>query len=348
MQGPAPLLNVMTIPPGALPGNQRIVIDGVRGAIFEYPSGSNTLVSSWAASAGTDPFGNAYPAGFNIGSGAVFAGTDFVINSNGAFFYSGTPAAGNLVVSITQSGGTDPFGNVYLVNVTTYTNLGAFYIASNMQTGAVIFFTSVTEAGPWSQVGQFGASNTSLDMSSPSGGTAINIHSDNSLMEITCSTQIDFQTPLLTYTAPDSNVFAMGHKFFFLGSDQTINAVADTLLDSFQVNVVTGRFYTFHVLVAIVPNQTAGTATVDIHGPAVASGGSGFSFRNSGGTGENWTAGGLASGGVAMTNGQVTWMEFWGGMSFSANGTLSIQANTSAAVDTFAVKAGGGFQVWAM
>jgi hypothetical protein len=42
-----------------------------------------------------------------------FAGTDFVINSDGAFFYSGTPALGNLFLAIASTAGTDQFGNTY-------------------------------------------------------------------------------------------------------------------------------------------------------------------------------------------------------------------------------------------
>jgi len=55
---------------------------------------------------------------FNVtASGTItatsFAGTDFVINAAGQFFYSGTPALGNLIISIAQSAGTDTFGNAY-------------------------------------------------------------------------------------------------------------------------------------------------------------------------------------------------------------------------------------------
>jgi hypothetical protein len=42
-----------------------------------------------------------------------FIGTDFVINSAGAFFYNGTPAAGNLFCSIASAAGTDAHGNAY-------------------------------------------------------------------------------------------------------------------------------------------------------------------------------------------------------------------------------------------
>lgn len=50
----------------------------------------------------------------------TFAGTNFVINSAGAFFYSGTPALGNMVLSIASSAGIDSFGNAYVRGQGTY------------------------------------------------------------------------------------------------------------------------------------------------------------------------------------------------------------------------------------
>lgn len=50
----------------------------------------------------------------------TFFGTDFIINSAGAFFYSGTPAHGNLIISITTAAGTDSFGNAYKADVSVY------------------------------------------------------------------------------------------------------------------------------------------------------------------------------------------------------------------------------------
>lgn len=49
----------------------------------------------------------------NLTIRGTFDGTDFVINSSGAFFYSGTPALGNLIISIASSSGTDSFGNTF-------------------------------------------------------------------------------------------------------------------------------------------------------------------------------------------------------------------------------------------
>lgn len=74
-----------TIPTGATSG-ERITLDGTRGAVFIYSSAGN-LIGSLSGSAGTDPFGNAYPVGFtefqdvntniaftNIFSGIVYEG----------------------------------------------------------------------------------------------------------------------------------------------------------------------------------------------------------------------------------------------------------------------------------
>jgi hypothetical protein len=50
----------------------------------------------------------------------TITGTDYIINSSGAFFYSGTPALGNLIASITQAAGTDAFGNAYYTGFCAY------------------------------------------------------------------------------------------------------------------------------------------------------------------------------------------------------------------------------------
>ena len=49
----------------------------------------------------------------NLTIRGTFNGTNYIINSSGAFFYNGTPALGNLVTSIANAAGTDAFGNAY-------------------------------------------------------------------------------------------------------------------------------------------------------------------------------------------------------------------------------------------
>ena len=63
-------------------------------------------------------FGNITATGTITGSS--FDGTDFIINQEGAFFYDGTPATGNLLLSIASAAGTDAYGNTYQAGFATY------------------------------------------------------------------------------------------------------------------------------------------------------------------------------------------------------------------------------------
>lgn len=110
-----------------------------------------TLLISLASAAGVDDYGNAFPQGIlataGIIEGPVFEGPDFVINSSGAFFYSGTPAAGNLIgSSLVQSAGTDGFGNNYLAGTASY----AATFATALNAGFIAFYAG-SLAGGWTQ-----------------------------------------------------------------------------------------------------------------------------------------------------------------------------------------------------
>jgi hypothetical protein len=89
------------------------IIGGGGGLVYPSIHSPNfiTGVSGWTINKdGSAQFNNLTIRG-------VFEGTDFIINSAGAFFYSGTPAAGNLVTSITSAAGSDQFGNSYEAGV---------------------------------------------------------------------------------------------------------------------------------------------------------------------------------------------------------------------------------------
>jgi hypothetical protein len=88
------------------------------------------------------------------------AGNRIVINPAGFFVYNGAPTLGNLLFSITNADGTDPFGNTYFKTATLYlgTALINLDIASgtpqlSFPTGAVTeetgasIFTQVNNAG---------------------------------------------------------------------------------------------------------------------------------------------------------------------------------------------------------
>ena len=66
---------------------------GAYAGIFIYTPapGAGNLIGSWAAEAGTDPYGNAYPQGLNVTkgviSGSTFLGGTFIIEQQGIIFY---------------------------------------------------------------------------------------------------------------------------------------------------------------------------------------------------------------------------------------------------------------------
>lgn len=101
----------------------------------------------------------------NLTIRGTFQGTEFVLNSSGAFFYSPSEAAGNLVASVAQAAGTDAYGNAYLSGVVSYLS-GTPYAALQLNGGAIVWWTATTEAGPWTfnsvQIGTNAADATNL------------------------------------------------------------------------------------------------------------------------------------------------------------------------------------------
>jgi hypothetical protein len=76
----------------------------------------------------------------------TFDGTDYVINSGGAFFYNGTPAAGNLITSIAAMAGTDAFGNAYPQGLKVYGTGGsaAAYVLLDPVLGRIVIQNELT------------------------------------------------------------------------------------------------------------------------------------------------------------------------------------------------------------
>jgi hypothetical protein len=89
-------------------GGGALIYPAIKSPNFSIPS-----QTGWAIlKNGSAYFFNVTASG--IITATEFAGTDFVIDSAGEFFYSGTPALGNLIAAIApNAGGTDAYGNVY-------------------------------------------------------------------------------------------------------------------------------------------------------------------------------------------------------------------------------------------
>lgn len=128
-----------------------LVVDGASGGVFVYsgPPAHGNLIVSLAGAAGSDVHGNAYPEGINVTAGTIagssitsstFAGTDFVINSAGLFFYGGAPAAGNLMMALARVAGSDSFGNAYAQGLTIMNSNGFAVVAGLTGGSPLIYF----------------------------------------------------------------------------------------------------------------------------------------------------------------------------------------------------------------
>ena len=136
------------------PSHQRI-------QLYSDPAGAGALLASLASVAGTDQYGNTYPQGLLITTGLIqgttFEGAEFIINTAGAFFYATTPAFGNLIATIANSGGTDSFGNAYIGvaggGYAAYTFVSPNFLATAYAASGIQFFKASSAAGPYTSVG---------------------------------------------------------------------------------------------------------------------------------------------------------------------------------------------------
>jgi hypothetical protein len=152
--------------------------------IFVYagvPANGNLIVSI-ATSSGTDPYGNPYQEGLTVTQGTItgvtitgstIKGPDFIFNSSGLFVYNGTPATGNLILSLTAASGTDGFGNPYdaLLSVYGDGNSTAGPVMNFSVTGTVTQQNYITNAASeeepaafFAQINNKGAANESMSL----------------------------------------------------------------------------------------------------------------------------------------------------------------------------------------
>jgi hypothetical protein len=99
----------------------------------------------------------------NVTVRGTFAGTNWIENASGSFYYSGTPAANLLIQSESNTQGQDGFGNYFLSGNTVYVPAGGGgYIAVQNSAGAVNFYFAsvmVSVTNPWTGLGNIAPFN---------------------------------------------------------------------------------------------------------------------------------------------------------------------------------------------
>lgn len=227
------------------------------------------LISGWSINEdGSAEFNNLTIRG-------TFFGLDFIINSQGAFFYNGVPALGNLKISIVSNGGgIDQFGNVYLDNITAYNVAvaggGYAQLAANPVTGLpflVLKPPGGTHTSDPPQIGSGivnpGAVNelTQIFMNSgfetgtggpgAAGVQAVSRSNDGTLPSFIVLTGDVTETVLV-----DGNTYRIGQKLYSAGSTPVAVTTPVTLLTIGPL-ATAGRYY-IHGWALYIGNQAAG------------------------------------------------------------------------------------------
>jgi hypothetical protein len=293
----------------------------------------------------------------NLTIRGTFFGLDFIINSAGAFFYNGTPALGNLKISIASVAGTDSFGNIYTDNIACYNIAvaggGYAQIASNDATGlpfAVLLPPGLTHvsappqvnsgpvnAGLVNEASQINV-NSGFETATGASGAAVlqlqsqaNDSSFNSLANIIAGQS--------QATKKDTNVYPIGH-LDVQGSalPQTINAVAAQTVTGCTAAVAAGS-YIVDVDLQFSGNQAAGAPSFQIACSATVTKSWGNAIIWDTATGVNRvvanTSGLLFQGPVLSVN---TWfVRIRGYITVTTTGTITLQAFTSIAADTYKI-----------
>jgi hypothetical protein len=300
----------------------------------------------------------------NLTIRGTFFGLDFIINSAGAFFYSGTPALGNLKISIASAAGTDNFGNVYTDNIACYNIAvaggGYTQIAANPVTGLPYLVqlppgivhlgaapqvnSSPVNAGLVTERAQINVSSGYESGTGATGAAVLQLASraNNSAFASLANLIADQSQA----TKQDTNVYPIGEQTLQATATptlpQTINVTSATVIAGCgPVTVIPGT-YTFEIELQFQGNQAAGTANFQIglgSGAAATIQWGNFRFHDA-------VAG--TSGYVARPSGMTpfgsptlsvnNWMVHGKAQAtFTAGGAISLQAFCSVAADTFKI-----------
>lgn len=144
---PGKKAHAMTMPGKPVFGAGALRYPQIMSPNFNLANPAASPASSWALLQS----GIAYLFGVVV-TGGTIKGPTYIIDVTGAYFYSGTPAAGNLITSIgVTTATTDPTGlNAVLPGDTRYHNNGTTFVAQQSTQSYIAYLWQATSAaGPY-------------------------------------------------------------------------------------------------------------------------------------------------------------------------------------------------------
>jgi len=131
-----------------------------------------------------------------------------------AFYYSGTPANGNLVLSIAATAGTDPFGNAYNDGLTVYGANGSVHTSI-----ADTLTEWLSSSGSGIEVA-VGGGSVGMDLTPP---TVSGVTWQNGSLSSGTGSRLGTSTPLTAITSPYNNASPSSASISLFGSPKTSN-----------------------------------------------------------------------------------------------------------------------------
>lgn len=346
-----PLLNV---PLG--PGQSMIATGDIN--VFAIAAiGQNVAVNTLRG------FGNFFQQSIVNGTviqAGTFQGLDFEINSNGAFFYEGTPGLGNLKISIAAQAGTDRFGNIYTDNIASYNVAvaggGYAQIAANDTNGTPYFVLNPPGTVHLNGFPQLdasvisgGASNEQTQLNVVSGsetgqpGGASYLQLVSRANDASGLSLANLVGDITRTVLPDGNSYSLGRFCTRTTSTITISTSAAQNIIAVPVGVGTYRVR-IHILLAT--GATALTSVFAINTGFTTAGGAfslGTERRGRASTSADVvrpinTNGYPGGNSLALAASETSTYEFEGVIGFSSAGNFAIAATTSTA--TYAIATG--------
>lgn len=292
-------------------------------------------------------------------AGSVFEGTDFEISTSGLFFYSGTPAAGNLVMALANTAGTDAYGNPYKAGVTAIAGSAVTQLTnqpiSNQTIPVINLATGIpSEQGisaQYADVVNPGAANTYIDYWIQGPSSTFDNRSAAIVLQSSAANGAGIAIGYLLYDGAviaawnaggftvrgaDGNTYQTGRLTDSVSAAQEITSTSPEVI--FSVNVGAGTYRVHYDLVwqAGSVADTKG-ATIGWNGSSVTSQVTGYRMQLAGGESPGGIAisqaGKLANQSIPFTAGQLWGSTFDGLVTFSEAGTFNVrgQEGTSGA-----------------
>lgn len=248
---------------------------------------------------------------------------------SGIFLYN---TLNQLVASMTVVSGPAPLGGTAQAGITSYPGTGGTYAQMN---AGVINLVNPAEAS----ANQIAEINSGL-----LGLTSARINVGDIASRISVGSAQSASPGLTVLDGADGNSYDTERLTASSSANQTISSTVDVLVTGLTTPVG-ARKYRIICWIPVSGVSGAGVATIHLTGPAIASGNLGSELITSSVAPALLFGPGLPTPSFTMSGVAPVFIRFEGVVTFSAAGTLSAQARTSAAVDTYIIGAGAYLEI---